>query len=1011
MNPAKICLEKRTSTWVLTVCLLVGGLIGYQNMSRLEDPEFTIKDALVITPYPGATANEVEMEVTDEIEMAAQKLAQVDKIESRSERGLSTVTVTIKDSFDKETLPQVWDELRRKVNDAQSDLPPGAMESIVIDDYGDVYGVFFVVYGSDYSYAELKRVVDLLKRELLLVDDVSKIDTLGEQQEVLYVELNRDRLSLLGVHPLEIVEELDERNLVSNGGRVQVGTEYITLRPTGAYTTVEQFNQLLISASNGKQFYLRDVGQVRRGYEEPISEAIRYNGNKAIALGISTISGGNVITMGEALETRMLELKSEIPLGIEFGMVSVQSEAVSKAIGSFIESLVQAVLIVIAVLLVFMGVRSGLLIGVILVLTIIGSFMILEPMGVALERISLGALIIALGMLVDNAIVVVDGILIGLQRGKSAVKAAIDVVGQSLVPLLGATVIAILAFAAIGTSQDSTGEFCRSLFQVIMVSLFLSWVIAVTVTPLFCVLFLKESANSADAAKDPYGSAFYRRYKALLVGCIKFRWVSVGAVLALFLVSLFAFTQVKQSFFPPSTRPQFMVDFWMPQGTHPDHTMAEVARFEEMLLDYEPVEGVSTLIGRGALRFLLTYSPERSNESYVQFLVDVNDNTVIDDLILQIEQDMKENFPNTLGYGFKFEVGPGSNGKIEAKFSGPEKEVLRRLSEEAVAIMKAEPNTKAIKTDWRERVKVIRPVMIEQQANLMGVTYDDVATIVQYAFEGLRTGTYREGDLQLPIIFRAPESERFGTNELNNLQIWSDTAGRSIPLMQVVSGFETSYEDPIIIRKDRKRTLSVFSDPIAGPATELFASIRPKIEALELPEGYSLSWGGEFENTANAQGALASGIPPFLLIMIVVTILLFNNLRQPLVVWSIVPLAVIGVSFGLLTTGQPFGFMALLGFLSLSGMLIKNAIVLIDEINFQLSEGLAPLDAIVDSAVSRLRPVAMAALTTALGMIPLFFDAFFVSMAVTIVFGLLFASVLTMIMVPVFYAIFYGIKS
>ncbi|MEM8868373.1 MAG: efflux RND transporter permease subunit, partial [Verrucomicrobiota bacterium] len=684
MNPAKICLEKRTSTWVLTFCLLLGGLLAYQNMSRLEDPEFTIKDALVVTPYPGATADEVELEVTDEIEMAVQKLAQVDEIESRSERGLSTVTVTIKDNYNKETLPQVWDELRRKVNDAQSDLPLGSVDSIVIDDYGDVYGVFFVVYGSDYSYAELKKVVDLLKRELLLVEDVAKVDTLGEQEEVVYVELNRERLALLGVNPLEIVQELDERNLVSDGGRVQVGSEYITLRPTGAYTTVDQFNQLLISTSNGKQFYLRDVGRVTREYTEPISEAIRYNGNNAIALGISTISGGNVITMGEALEVRMDELMSEIPLGIEFGIVSLQSDAVAKAISSFIESLIQAVLIVIVVLFLFMGIRSALLIGVILVLTIIGSFMLLEPMGVALERISLGALIIALGMLVDNAIVVVDGVLIGLQRGKSATKAAIDVVGQSLVPLLGATVIAVLAFAAIGTSQDSTGEFCRSLFQVIMVSLLLSWVIAVTVTPLFCVLFLKRTATDGEAAKDPYGSKFYRGYRSFLVACIRFRWTTVGVVVGLFFASIFGFTHIKQSFFPPSTRPQFMVDFWMPQGTHMDHTIAEAARFEETILSYDSVTGVSTLLGRGGLRFLLTYTPEDSNESYVQFLIDVDDSEVIDDLILDLEEDLRNQFPDTLGYGFKFEVGPGSNGKIEAKFSGPDKEVLRSISEEAV---------------------------------------------------------------------------------------------------------------------------------------------------------------------------------------------------------------------------------------------------------------------------------------------------------------------------------------
>ena len=1010
MNIAKFCIERKTITLVLTAVLTIGGLSSYQNMSRLEDPEFTIKDALVITPYTGASAEEVELEVTDAMEIAVQKLSQLDEIESRSERGLSTLTVSMKDRYDKATLPQVWDELRRKVNDAQSTLPPGAGPSMVIDDYGDVYGVFFVIYGNEYSYAELKKVADLFRKELLLVEDVAKIDTLGEQQETVYIELNRNQLSLLGVHPNEISASLRAKNIVTDSGRAQVGTEFITLNPTGEYQTVEDFNNLLIKTRD-REFYLRDVGTIWRGYIEPKADLVRYDGHDAIAMGISTVSGGNVVRMGEALKQRVHELKSEIPLGIEFGVISLQSEAVTVAIQSFVVSLLQAVIIVIAVLLLFMGLRSGLLIGAILIITIIGSFLFLQPMGVALERISLGALIIALGMLVDNAIVVVDGILVGLQKGKKSVEAAVDVVKQSAIPLLGATFIAILAFAAIGTSQDSTGEFCRSLFQVIMVSLFLSWVIAVTVTPLLGVMFLKVAPPKSDQEmKDPYDSGFYNSYKSFLKTCIRARWITVLIIIAMFIAAVIGFKGVKQSFFPPSTRLQFMVDLWLPQGTHIDETTRTAKKLETIVTELESVTHVTSLIGKGGLRFLLTYAPEKPNSAYAQILVDVDNPRAVDRLISQIDRIIDEQFPNATGYAYKFELGPGANGKIQAQFIGSDANVLRDLAAQTIEIMEANPVAKAIKTDWRERVKVIRPQVINEQASILGIERDQISEVLLRSYQGQKVGVFRDDDLLLPIIMRAPEDERENIDSLRNLQIWSPAARKNVPLLQVVSGFETVYEDEIIYRQDRKRTLTVFCDPKTGTASQLLAALRPPIEAIKLPEGYSLNWGGEYEDSGRAQESLASSIPLFIVIMVITTICLFNNLRQPLVIWLCVPLAMIGVSLGLLLTGQPFGFMALLGFLSLIGMLIKNAIVLIDEINVQSAAGASPMDAIVNSGASRLRPVAMAASTTALGMLPLFFDAFFVSMAVTIVFGLICATVLTMIVVPVFYAIIYQVK-
>ncbi|MBC2607858.1 efflux RND transporter permease subunit [Pelagicoccus albus] len=1007
MNWIRYFLERRVTTLFLAFGLFVGGLQAYLNMSRLEDPEFTIKDALIITPYSGASAEEVEQEVSDEIEIAVQQLGQLDEVISKSERGLSTVTVTIKDTYGGAALPQVWDELRHKVHDAQSSLPPGAGPSMVIDDYGDVFGVFFVVYGADYSYAELKRVTDMLRRELLKVQDVGKVSVFGERREALYVEFNRDRLALLGISPESIGRELQNRNLVGGAGRVQVGDEFIAIHPDGEFKSLADIENLLIDTHQGGRFYLRDVAKVSRGYVDPRSEAVYYAGHPSIGLGISTVSGGNVVTMGEALLVRLEELKSEIPLGMEIGMVSMQSEAVQEAINGFVISLIEAVAIVIGVLLLFMGLRSGLLIGVVLILTIVGSFMILKPMGVALERVSLGALIIALGMLVDNAIVVVDGILVGLGRGKKAMEAAVEVVKQSAIPLLGATFIAVLAFAAIGFSKDSTGEFTRSLFLVILVSLLLSWVVAVTVTPLLGVMFLPKA--EADGA-EPHSNRIYGWYKSTLRFLLRNRWKTVMLVGLVFVLSLAGFTQLKQAFFPPSTRPQFLVDFWMPQGTHFDVTDEKSSELADFVRNMEGVEGVTTLVGQGGPRFLLTYVPEKPNAAYAQLIVDVSGPEVVDDLIPEIEAEIVERFPDALGFAYKFELGPGAVGKIQARFSGPDETVLREIANQAIAIMDEEPEARAPRTNWRQRVKVIRPILIEEQARHLGIDYLQVARLIRSSFQGQAVGLFREGDLLLPIMLRAPEAERLEVSELRSLQIWSPVAQRYVPLTQVVSDFQMESEEGIIVRKDRQRSITVFSDPRNITASELLERLRRKIEAIELPSGYNLEWEGEYKDTAKAQSSLAKSIPLFAVMMVLVTIALFNSIRQPLLIWACVPLATIGVTAGLLVTGQPFGFMALLGFLSLSGMLIKNAIVMIDEINLQMLEDKSEMDAVVDSATSRLMPVGMAATTTALGMIPLLFDAFFSAMAVTIVSGLVVATVLTMLVLPVFYVIGFNIK-
>jgi multidrug efflux pump subunit AcrB len=1008
LNIAKMALNNRTTILVLTAVFFLGGINTFNNLSWLENPEFTIKQALIVTQYPGASAAEVEEEITDEIEIAIQQLGQLSEVESKSERGVSTVTVTIKDQYDKTTLPQVWDELRRKINDVQGRLPPGAGASIVLDDYSDVFGIFIAISGSEYSHTELQDFADILRRELLLVEDVAKVDFWGQRQEAIYVEPERDRFSQLGIVPDQILQSLQDRNIVSDSGRVKVGREYVPIDPTGIFSNVSEIGNLAISSqTSGQQIYLRDVANVRRGYVEPRSQILRFNGEPSLGLGISATSGGNVVAMGNAVQARLQELLPQTPLGIELNAISMQSEAVSSSIEGFVVSLLEAVAIVIVVLLAFMGLRSGLLIGFVLVVTIAATFIFMGLFNVALERISLGALIIALGMLVDNAIVVVDGMLVRIQKGMPPTAAAEEVVKQTAFPLFGATAVAIMAFGAVGLSDDATGEFCRSLFQVVLISLSLSWVIAVTLTPVLGVMLLgKKSGDVNKSAADPYANSFYMAYRKLLESCIRGRWITLSVVLVGFSLSIWGFGFVNQSFFPESTRPQFKVDMWFPQGTHIDYTEIAAAEAERYLLGLPETTKVTSLIGAGGMRFMLTYNPEQPNSAYAQFLVDVESHEVIEEIIPAIEENLKKLVPDSVVYAKRFNLGPGS-APIKIRISGPDRDRLRGLSAEVESVLYQDGGARAIRTDWRQRTKLIQPIMALDEANRAGIGRTDLASVLKYSFEGQTSGVYREGDDLIPIIFRASEPEQGDAASIENIQLFSPVAGHNLGISQVVAGFETVYEDEIIYRLNRERTISIEAEPLNIPISVLFERVRPKVEAIELGDGYSLEWWGEYRDTSRAQAGIAASLPFFFLSMVIIVIALFNSLKQPLIIWATVPLALIGVTAGLLITDQPFGFMALLGFMSLSGMLIKNAIVLIDEIESQKRRGIEQLLAIVESGVSRLRPVAMAALTTALGMIPLVFDAFFVSMAVTIIFGLMVATLLTMLFVPVLYAILF----
>ena len=710
MNLAEFSISRPTTIVVLTVVALVGGAVSFQSLGRLEDPEFTIKQAIVMTQYPGANPREVEEEVTESIEEAVQAMGQIKEVRSISRPGLSIVYAEMQDKYDKYGLPQVWDELRRKVGDTQLQLPPGVQPSLVNDDFGDTYGVFMGLTGEGYSYAELWDIAKFLKRELLLVTDVAKVAFWGQRPEAVYVEMSRARMSQLGISPQEVFQTLGMQNQVANSGSVRVGQEFIRVEPTGLFTSVEDLSNLLIRGrGSGNLVSLRDVATIQRGYQDPPTQVMTIEGRPAIGIGISTRLGGNAVVMGEAVQQRLRELAPRIPAGMELGVVSFQSEDVTNSINAFLINLVEALVIVIVVLMVFMGWRSAVLIGLALLITIVGTFVLMSVYAVNLERISLGALIIALGMLVDNAIVVTEGILIGAQKGESRVKAAINTVAKQSMPLLGATAVAIMAFAAIGASQDSTGEYCRSLFQVILFSLGLSWLVAVTVTPFLGSIMLKTGQAEGDA--DPYAGKMFQMYRRGLQACVRRRWITMAMVVILFLLSLWGFGFIDQSFFPDSTRAQFYVDFWRPEGSHVQDTAADLATLDEWIRSLEHVTSTAAFAGQGSLRFLLTFTPEDFNSAYGLIAVSVDDYRVIDDLRAQIEGYVADNYPEAQAWTKKFILGPGGGAKVEAQFSGPDRRVLRQLSEQAKAIMREDPAAVNIRDDWRQRSKWFVPFM------------------------------------------------------------------------------------------------------------------------------------------------------------------------------------------------------------------------------------------------------------------------------------------------------------
>lgn len=1011
MSIAEFSIKNKVLSVIVILLCLIGGLDAYQNMARFEDPEFTIRQAVVITQYPGASPEEVAREVSEPLETVLQQLQEVKTIKTTSRAGVSEINVEIKYTFskNKNALQGVWTKMRNKISDARGQLPQDASTPYVNDDFGDLYGFSFYITGEDYSPADLETYARALQKEILQVEGVGKIQLGGAQKEAIFVEMSRSQLSTLGRSVSSLYDILSQQNAVVAAGNVSIGDQRLIIDPTGAIDTVNSIKNLLVSSSSdGKIVYLGDIANVYRGYQSPATHLIRYDGKPAISLGVSAVTGGNVVVIGKAVNQKIEDAVSRRPIGMDVSKYYHQGEIVEKSVSDFVVNVIAALVIVIVTLFVFMGMRSAVVIGFILILTIAATLLTMNLMSIPMHRISLGALIIALGMMVDNAIVVTEGILVGIQRGVKKLQIAKDIVTQTKWPLLGGTLVGIIAFAPIGFAPGSTAEYTGDLFWVILISLLFSWIFAITITPLCCHWIFTEAGDATEEQED---GKFAKTYKKLMRMALNKRWLMLVSATGLFALSIWGAQFMAQGFFPRSTTPQLVVDYWLPEGTNIERTARDMKEIEDYLMTLDNINAIQAQIGKGGTRFMLTYSGQSSNTSYGQFLLRVDDYTQLDSMMPGIQHFIKTNYPEAAAKVWRFVLGPGGGSAIEAEFRGQDPKILRSLADQATDIMRADRSL-SVKNDWRSPVSVIEPLYSEGKARRAGVSRTDLASALQAHYAGKQVGVYRENDKLIPIISRSPGTATASITDIRSIQVLSSGTGKMIPIEQVTSGFRTVWRDGQLISENRTFLIKAQSDPYPDElASTLLSRIRPAIEAIELPDGYTLKWGGQEGDSAQSNGDLMSTIPMGLLAMVLVVVILFGKIKQPLVIWIVVPGLFIGVVLGLVLTNVPLEFMGILGILSLSGLLIKNAIVLVDQMDFEINTGKPRYDAVVDAATSRVRPVMMGTLTTVLGVIPLYFDAFFQSMAVVIIFGLSFATLLTLLIVPVLYSVFMNVQS
>ncbi|MCP4954052.1 MAG: efflux RND transporter permease subunit [Photobacterium aquimaris] len=1023
-------LKNKTVTHFFTMLIMVVGIAGFMQMSKLEDPDFTVKTGLVLTPYPGASPQEVEDEVTDPLEKAIAELPHIYHTYSMSRAGLSIITIDISEEYWADRISQVWDDIRKKVTNAQSKMPNGVSGSQVLDDFSFVYGFVLSLTGDGYSQKELENYAHAVRRELALVQGVSRVELWGDQQEAIYLNVSPEKLAEINISPMTFARAVGSQNEVVSGGSATIQGQRLRISPSGNFLSANDIGELMIApgslesiddqiTTQGERskslLRIRDVAEVEEGVLTPTDALMRFNNAPALALMIANQTGGNVIETGSNLDSALIALEKRLPAGITLNKISWQSDLVNTATDNFMISLMQAVFIVVGVLLLSMGLRMGLLIGANLMVVIMATFLVMAAMGIDLHRVSLGSLIIAMGMMVDNAIVVAEGYVIRVQQGMDKMKAAVESAGKPMLPLLGATVIACMAFYPVFASPANAGEYGRSLFLVVGISLVLSWIMSISLTPLWCQQFLKAEPQPK---RGLYQGPLYQLFRKLLTFTIKRSGLFVTVMTVMLIGSVMIFqSQVKLMFFPEAQRPQLMVDFWFPMGKDIEQTSMALKGAEQFLQQQASVDSVSSFVGSGAPRFYLPVNPELPYSNYAQLIVNTKAIQDPDRLVVPLEQYLAKNYPEIMTRVRKYSVGPSDTWKLEWRIVGPadaDRQTLRDIAQQYMQVLDKSPWVKEVKTDMMSPVRMIEPQYDMAQGRWSGLTRSDLAATLQYMTDGTVVGQYREGDRNYPILVRLEQNDyqRY-IESMDTLMVAASDpmlGTTTIPLGQIAPTHKFVWEDPILVRWDRKPAITIQGTPHNTTYPDMKDKIWHEISQIPLPPGYSVFYDGENLSTSDAQQSLKSGGIVSGIIVISLLVLMLNSIRKSLMLLMIVPFVLIGITLGLLISGLPFEFMALLGAMSLVGMMLKNGIVLLDEVNHLQSQGVNNFNAIVDATVSRIRPVLLAAGTTVLGVIPLYSDPFWASMSVTIMAGLTVGTLVTLLLLPALYALMYRIK-
>lgn len=1008
MSLPEYSLKNRKVVWFFLFVLLAGGALGFVTLGKKEDSVFVIKSASLVCSYPGATPLEVEQLVTEPIEREVQSMRLVHKITSESYYGLSKVLVELDPATRASEIPQLWDELRRKVLNIQPRLPAGASPVTVADDFGDVYGIYYgLSVDGGFTWAELRDWAQRIKTALVTVDGVQKVSLFGEQTPVVNVYVNLAALANFAIRPETIVATIGQQNTIVNSGEKQAGALQIQILEAGTYKNLDDISNQMLTAASGKQYRLGDIARVERGYADPPQTLMRVDGRRAVGIGISTEAQVDVVKTGEKI-TRVLDgLTRQMPVGMDLTVLYPENRIARQANATFVLNLAESVAIVILIIMLVMGFRAGVLIGSSLLFSIGGTLLLMQFLGEGLNRTSLAGFIIAMGMLVDNAIVVTDNAQQAMLRGVARRPAVVDGANAPRWSLLGATLIAIFSFLPLYLAPSSVAEIVKPLFVVLALSLLLSWVLALTQTPLFGDFMLRVKP----VAHDPYDTKFYRTFDRILAALLRWRWGVVAGVAALFAAALAVMGLMPQNFFPSLDKPYFRADVLLPEGYNIRDTERNLRTMEEWLHAQPEVKTVSVTMGSTPPRYYLASSSVSLRPNFGNILVELHDKGQTEAVEARFNAYVRAMCPDVWLRSSLFKLSPVPDAAIEFGFIGDDIDTLRRLTQAAEEIMWRTPGTVNIRNSWGNRVPTWLPLYSQMKGQRIGVTRSQMAQGITIATQGYRLGEYREGDQFMPILLKDENIDTYNLTNLQALPIFTP-AGKVYSIEQATDGFRFEYRGGVVKRYNRQRVMKAQCDPGRGVNTmRLYAALRDSVlRGVVLPEGYSMKVFGEQESQQESNSALARYMPLTMVLIFIVLLLLFRNYREPVVILLMIPLIFIGVVLGLAVTGKVFNFFSLLGLLGLVGMNIKNAVVLVGQVGVLRSEGKDAYEALTAATRSRIVPVAMASGTTILGMLPLLFDSMFGAMAATIMGGLLVATLLTVCVLPVVYAIFYNIR-